>query len=222
MNVPSNVSVCYDVGINDIIQVGGRHMFSKIEFKFSNFKSIESQRKHFCAKMRPSSTWSLMLSAVLHKYSWKLLAAVRAPLLPAAEPNRLRQSWEHLYSGHKGTMKRFLTAALCELPAATGSSECKLRTSTINKAMSNRLCTCSTSVCVCTGVLYLPERCYSVLYDSNIICTNLAEQKQQRRRQNNRCKSSETCAVVSKHRGGKKTALQMIIFASDHLRQRWI
>lgn len=46
-------------------------MFAKTEFKFSNFKSIESKSKYLCAKMRPSSTWSLIMSAVLHKYSWQ-------------------------------------------------------------------------------------------------------------------------------------------------------
>lgn len=47
--------------------------------------------------------------------------------------NSKSKSWAYLYSGHKGTMKRLLTAALCQLAAVAGSSKRKLRTDTINK-----------------------------------------------------------------------------------------
>lgn len=164
MNVPSNVSlqesVCYS-GINDIIHVRGRHDVYPDQVQlFQILNQLKAKENTFVLKWGhpPPGVWWCLLFCT-STAGRKLLAAARAPLLPAAEPNRLRQSWEHLYSGHKGTMKRFLTAALCQLAAATGSSECKLRTSTINKAMSNRVCTCSTPVRVCAGVLYLAERC---------------------------------------------------------------
>lgn len=68
---------------------------------------------------------------------------------------RMRQSWEYLYSGHKGTMKRLLTAALCQLAAAAGSSKCKLRTGTINKGMKNRVCICTfVHLCTCCHLHY--------------------------------------------------------------------
>lgn len=124
-------------------------------YKNSNFLSSENKGKYtFVLKWchPPPAVWRCLLFFT-STAGRELLAAARAPLLPAAEPSRLRQSWEHLYSGHKRTMKRFLTAALCQLAAATGSSECKLRTSTINKAMSNRVCTCSTPVCVRAAML---------------------------------------------------------------------
>lgn len=127
-------------------------MFTK---QSSNFLSSKSKGKNtFVLKWchSPPAVWWCLLFFT-STAGRELLAAARAPLLPAAEPSRLRQSWEHLYSGHKRTMKRFLTAALCQLAAATGSSECKLRTSTINKAMSNRVCTCSTPVRVCAAML---------------------------------------------------------------------
>lgn len=157
MNVPSNVFLQESVCQSGVTQHHPRRRtgrrFIETESKFFFFKSLLSERKEFCAKrghLPPGFWWCLL-------FCWsasgrKLLAATRAPLLPAAEPNRLRQSWEHLYSGHKGTMKRFLTAGLCQLAAAAGSSECKLRTSTINKDMSNRVRTCSTPVRVRASV----------------------------------------------------------------------
>lgn len=59
-------------------------------------------------------------------------------------------------------MKRLLTAALCQLAAAAGSSKCKLRTGTINKGMRNRVCICTCKFvyagvhqCVVTCVHYM-------------------------------------------------------------------
>lgn len=139
---------------HNIIHVGGQ-VEGLLRWSSSFlFKSLLSEWKEFCAKLGhlpPVFWWCLLFCRSAS--GRKLLAATRAPLLPAAEPNRLRQSWEHLYSGHKGTMKRFPTAGLCQLAAAAGSSECKLRTSTINKDMSNRVRTCSTPVRVRASVL---------------------------------------------------------------------
>lgn len=74
-------------------------------------------------------------------------------------------------------MKRFLTAALCRLAAATGSSKCKLRTSTINKAMSNRVFICSSPVRVRAGVVYLAERDANLLYTIVILSTQTWQSK---------------------------------------------
>lgn len=67
--------------------------------------------------------------------------------------NSESKSWAYLYSGHKDTMKRPLTAALCQLAAVAGSSKCKLRTDTINKGYEKQsmhlfyIC-----ICMCTSM----------------------------------------------------------------------
>lgn len=52
--------------------------------------------------------------------------------------DRMKQG-QQLYSGRKGTMKRLLTAALCQLADAAGSSMCQLGTGTANNSRRNSL-----------------------------------------------------------------------------------